>query len=72
MIAAKMDTWTHATPVAAKAPPTRRDRLGLRIGWTGYRIFSRLDALSDSELTARGLTRAELPHVALAAMMAGS
>lgn len=71
MIAATKDAWTTATPVAAKAPPARRDPMGLRMGWRGFEAFSRLNALSDAELSARGLTRTELPQVALAAMMAG-
>lgn len=71
MIAAKTDAWTTATPVAPRAPLARRDPLGLRMGWAGYRAFSRLDALSDSELAARGLTRAEIPRLALAAMRSG-
>jgi hypothetical protein len=70
MIAAKMDAWMPATPVAT-APPSRRDPWGLRMGWRGYEAFSRLNTLSDAELSSRGLTRGELPRLALAAMRAG-
>lgn len=71
MIAAKMDAWTPATLVGAKALPARRDPLGLRMGWRGFETFGRLNALSEAELSARGLTRGELPRLALAAMRSG-
>lgn len=69
MIAAKMDAWMPAMPVAAasrRAPG--RGGWGFAMGWRGFETFSRLNALTDSELAAQGLSRADLPRLALAAM----
>ena len=38
------------------------DPLGLTAGWRAYRAYTRLDAQSDADLAARGLTRADLPR----------
>lgn len=71
MIAAKMDAWMPATLEARERQPAPRGGgWGLAMGWRGYEAFSRLDALTDGELAARGLRRADLPRLALAAMRA--
>lgn len=73
MNAAKMDAWMPAEPVVAEAPlePARRDPWGFAMGWRGYRAFSRLNAMTDAELALRGLSRADLPRLALEEMKAG-
>lgn len=73
MNAAKMDAWMPATPIASEVvqEPARRDPWGFAMGWRGYRVFSRLNAMTDAELAARGLSRADLPRLALDAMKKG-
>ena len=71
MIAAKMDAWMPAAGGEASRTAGAGDRWGFAMGWRGYRAFSDLDALSDAELQLRGLSRAELPQLALRAMRAG-
>ncbi|TGD62102.1 hypothetical protein EYC08_16935 [Tabrizicola sp. WMC-M-20] len=41
---------------------------GLADGWHGYTAFNALNDLNDAELAARGLTRADLPRLALVEM----
>jgi len=41
---------------------------GLADGWRGYTAFSALNDLDDVALAARGLTRADLPRLALGEM----
>lgn len=41
---------------------------GLADGWHGYAVFNALNDLNDAELAARGLTRADLPRLALVEM----
>ncbi len=74
MNAAKMDAWMPATPIASELPqePARRDPWGLVMGWRGYQAFSRLNAMTDAELAAKGLSRADLPRMALDAMKKGA
>lgn len=74
MNAAKMDAWLPAMTAEAEAPrePARRDPWGFVMGWRGYQAFSSLNALTDAELAARGLSRADLPRLALGAMKAGA
>lgn len=43
----------------------RFDPLGLVSGYKAYLVYSGLAAKSDAELDALGLTRADLPRVAL-------
>jgi hypothetical protein len=45
----------------------RFDPLGLVTGYKAYTIYSALAAKSDAELTAMGVTRADLPGLAMAA-----
>jgi hypothetical protein len=45
-----------------------RDPLGLIAGFRGYLAYRDLSALSDADLAARGLTRADIPTKALAAI----
>lgn len=42
---------------------------GLADGWRGYTAFTALNDLDDAALAARGLTRADLPRVALDEML---
>ena len=74
MNAAKMDAWMPATPIASEAAqePARRDPWGFAMGWRGYQAFSRLNAMTDAELAAKGLVRADLPRLALDAMKKGA
>lgn len=73
MNAAKMDAWMPAAPVAEATTGTpRRDPHGFAMGWRGYMTFSRLNAMTDAELAAQGLSRADLPRLALEAMKAGA
>lgn len=74
MNAAKMDAWMPAISAAAETPrePTRRDPWGFAMGWRGYHAFSRLNALTDGELAARGLSRGDLPRLALEVMKSGA
>lgn len=58
--------------IEASREPARRDPWGFAMGWRGYQTFSRLNALTDDELAAQGLSRADLPRLALAAMKAGT
>lgn len=39
---------------------------GLADGWRGYNAFTALNDLDDAALAARGLTRVDLPRLALA------
>jgi hypothetical protein len=62
---------TAATPTLDHAQTRRplrlpRDPLGLIAGFRGYLAFRDLSALSDADLAARGLTRADIPARALA------
>lgn len=41
---------------------------GLLAGWKGYQSFTALNELSDKDLAARGLTRADVPRLAFEAM----
>jgi hypothetical protein len=62
-----------AGPIAtgAPAPERRADPWGLAAGWRGWQEWSRLAAMTDAELAAEGLTRAEAPRAALAALKTG-
>ncbi len=53
------------------APIRGFDPLGLVSGWRGYRAYTELASLGDEALAARGLTRKDLPRVALEAMRRG-
>ena len=58
--------------VEAVAPgPVRRDPLGIVTGFRAHRVYTALAAKSDRELDAMGLTRADLPRVAMAAVSEG-
>lgn len=50
------------------APPKAlRNTLGLVTGYRAYLIYTHLSAKSDGELVALGVTRAELPGLAMQA-----
>ena len=68
MATAHMNIGIGTAKVAA--PARKRDPFGFIAGWRAFTAFNDLNALSDGELKARGLTRADLPRVALAAMRA--
>jgi len=38
---------------------------GMVSGYKAYQVYIRLDGMSDNQLKARGLQRAELPNVAM-------
>lgn len=45
----------------------RFDPLGFVSGYKAYQIYTGLSAKSDADLAGMGLTRADLPHVAMSA-----
>ncbi len=49
----------------------RRDPFGLVAGWRAYAVWRDLAELSDAELGARGLSRADLPRIALGEIRGG-
>lgn len=67
MTTAQITSRPLTRPVAA-APVIGRDPLGLKAGWRGYVVWRDLSALSDAELASRGLTRADIPAMALKAI----
>jgi hypothetical protein len=46
-----------------------KDLFGLLSGLRAYRVYTALESRSDPELRAMGLTRKDLPRVALEAML---
>ncbi|MBD3763431.1 MAG: hypothetical protein IE927_01470 [Rhodobacterales bacterium] len=63
-----MTTARITAPFAAKPAATRapeHDVLGLRAGWRAYTVWRDLSELTDGQLAARGLTRADIPALAL-------
>lgn len=60
----------HAVPTAPiKVPSFGKDPLGLRAGWRGFVMWRDLNSLSDAELAARGVKRADIPALAMAALL---
>jgi hypothetical protein len=65
-------TTAHVTPELTHSPAAAlrrrlpRDPLGLVAGFRAYLAFRDLSALPDAALSARGLTRADLPARAAA------
>jgi uncharacterized protein YjiS (DUF1127 family) len=56
--------------VEAIAPtPGRFDPLGLVSGYRAYLVHARLDAMDDAQLSAIGLTRADVPRAAMEAVL---
>ena len=58
--------------VQPTGPESSRDPFGLVAGWRAYSVWRDLSALTDAELSARGLRRADIPQRALAAVFSES
>jgi len=58
--------YAYADRTASPRKPLPRDPLGLVAGYRAYTVWRDLSALSDAELAARGLVRADIPRQALA------
>lgn len=63
-------THRNTVPTAPmKVPSFGKDPLGLRAGWRGFVVWRDLNSLSDAELATRGVNRADIPALAMAAIL---
>lgn len=68
-ISASAPLGVNLRALAATFAPGRInfDPLGLVLGFKAYQIYTALDGKSDGELAALGLSRSDLPQVAMSA-----